>query len=132
MIECAGAAISLWKCLTLVGRDLYLFLSIFPLALLTLIAPVLVLVSKEELLHRGRWKMDQGELLPVEHFCSVKFSMVDREHVALLNCSICSQFSTKLELMRNFKPAFIDGSSNIRISAVKDHAATDMHAYAMN
>ena len=61
----------------------------------------------------------------------LKFSMADREHVAVLNCSICSQFCTKLESMRNFKPAFIDSSSNIRISAVKDHAAADMHAYAM-
>ena len=33
--------------------------------------------------------------------------------------------------MRNFKAAFIDGSSNVRVSAVQDHAATDMHAYAM-
>ena len=28
--------------------------------------------------------------------------------------------------MRNFRPAFIDGSTNIRISNVKDHTATDM------
>ena len=56
--------------------------------------------------------------------------MADREHVALLKCSVCSQFATKLESMRNFKAAFIDGSSNIRTS-VKDHAATDMHARAM-
>ena len=33
--------------------------------------------------------------------------------------------------MKNFKPAFIDDSSKIRIFAVKDHAATDIHAYAM-
>ncbi len=61
----------------------------------------------------------------------LKLEMVDREHVALLKCSVCSQFATKLESMRNFKAAFIDGSSNIRLSSVKDHAATDMHAYAM-
>ena len=40
-------------------------------------------------------------------------------------------FFTKFESMKNFKPAFIDGSLNVLISAVKDHAATDMHAYAM-
>ena len=60
----------------------------------------------------------------------LKFEMADREHIALLKCSVCSQFATKLESMRNFKAAFIDGSSNIRISSVKDHAATDMHARA--
>ena len=61
----------------------------------------------------------------------LKFDMADREHVALLKCSICSQFSDKLDSMRNFRPAFINGTANIRVSTVKDHAATDMHARAM-
>ena len=61
----------------------------------------------------------------------LKFEMADREHVSLLKRSICSEFATKLESMRNFKAAFIDGSANIRISSVKDHAATDMHAHAI-
>lgn len=61
----------------------------------------------------------------------LKFDMADREHVSLLKCSVCSLFSKKLESMRNFRPAFIDGSHNIRVSSVKDHAATDMHSYAM-
>ena len=61
----------------------------------------------------------------------LKFHMADREHVASLKYSVCSEFSTKLESMRNFKAAFIDGSSNVRVSAVQDHAATDMHAYVM-
>ena len=50
---------------------------------------------------------------------------------ALLRSSVCSEFSTKLDSIRKFKPAFIDGSSNVCVSAVQDHAATDMHAYAM-
>ena len=29
--------------------------------------------------------------------------------------------------MRNFRLAFIDGTTNVRISTVKDHAGTDMH-----
>ena len=33
--------------------------------------------------------------------------------------------------MRNFRPSFISGSPNIRISSVKDNAASDMHAHAM-
>ncbi len=61
----------------------------------------------------------------------LKFDMADRQHVAVLKCSICSRFSDKLESMRNFRPAFIDGTTNIRLSTVKDHAATDMHARAM-
>ena len=62
----------------------------------------------------------------------LNFEVVDREHVSLLKCSICSQFSEKLECMRNFRPAFIDGSTNIPISNVKDHATTDMHIRAMH
>ena len=34
--------------------------------------------------------------------------------------------------MRNFSPAFIDGSTNIRISNVKNHATTYMHTRAMH
>ena len=33
--------------------------------------------------------------------------------------------------MRNFRPAFIDGTTNVRVSTVKDHAGTEMHARAM-
>ena len=33
--------------------------------------------------------------------------------------------------MRNFRPAFIDGTTNVRLSTVKDHVGTDMHARAM-
>ena len=38
----------------------------------------------------------------------LKFDMADREHVASLKCSVCSQFSKKLEDMRNFRAAFIN------------------------
>ena len=38
--------------------------------------------------------------------------------------------SDKLQSMRNYKAAFIDESSNIRVSSVTDHAQTDMHAKA--
>ena len=58
----------------------------------------------------------------------LKFDMADRD---LMKCSVCSEFSTKLVSIKNFKPAFIDGSSNARVSAVQHHAATDMHTYAM-
>ena len=61
----------------------------------------------------------------------LKFEMADREHVSLLKCSVCSLFSEKLESMRNFRPAFITGTPNIRVSNVKDHAGTDMHSRAM-
>ena len=33
--------------------------------------------------------------------------------------------------MRNFRPAFIEGTTNVRTTTFKEHAATDMHARAM-
>ena len=33
--------------------------------------------------------------------------------------------------MRNYRPAFVKGTTNVRTSTFKDHAATDMHARAM-
>ena len=59
--------------------------------------------------------------------------MADRDphHVASLQCSVCTQFPAQLELMRNLRLAFIDDTTNVHISTVKDHAATDMHAQAM-
>ena len=33
--------------------------------------------------------------------------------------------------MRNFNAAFVEGSVNLRVSSVKDHAASDMHSRAM-
>ena len=47
----------------------------------------------------------------------LKFDTADRHHVATLRCPICSQFKTQLESMRNFRPAFIDGTTKVRISS---------------
>ena len=33
--------------------------------------------------------------------------------------------------MHNFRPAFIEGTCNVKTSSFKDHAATDMHCHAM-
>ena len=55
----------------------------------------------------------------------------DREHVTVLKCDVCSRFKDKLVSMRNFRPAFIDGTTNIRASTFKDHAETAMHRQAM-
>ena len=61
----------------------------------------------------------------------LKFDTVDRTRVSTLRCSVCTRFQKQLESMRNFRSAFIDGTTNVRISTVKDHAGTDMHARAM-
>ena len=56
----------------------------------------------------------------------------DRYHVARLKCSVCTRFKRQLEGMRNYNPAFIDGSTNVKTSSFKDHASTEMHKKAMN
>ena len=55
----------------------------------------------------------------------------DRNHVVSLKCSVCIQFADKIHSCRNFNPAFIEGSQNLRASSFKDHAATDMHKRAI-
>ena len=55
----------------------------------------------------------------------------NRECVASMNCKICIRYKERLVFCRNYNTAFIEGSSNLRISAVKDHCRSDMHARAM-
>ena len=55
----------------------------------------------------------------------------DRDRVAVLKCAVCTQFKEKLESMRNFRPAFIEGTSNVCTSTFKEHATSDMHCRAM-
>ena len=47
--------------------------------------------------------------------------------LASLKCSVCIRFERG---RRDFNPAFIAGSTNLRASSFKDHAATDMHVHA--
>ena len=61
----------------------------------------------------------------------LKYDKVDREYVAMLKCSVCNEFNDKLIGMRNYNPAFVVGTKNLRASSYKDHAATDMHKRAM-
>ena len=61
----------------------------------------------------------------------LKFNMANRDHMASLKCAVCTQFKDKLVSMRNFCPAFIEGTTNVQTSLFKEHAATSMHERAM-
>ena len=63
----------------------------------------------------------------------LKFDMVpsDREHVSALKCGVCIQFNERLTLLRNYNPAFVNGSKNTRTPKFKEHAYTEMHKRAM-
>ena len=54
-----------------------------------------------------------------------------RGRVVALKCSVCCQFRDKLIGMRNYSAAYIEGSTNLRTSSFKDHAASEMHSCAM-
>ena len=61
----------------------------------------------------------------------LKFDSDSHDHVNTLSCKVCSRYKDKLIGMRNYHPAFIEGTSNVRASSFKDHAVTDMHTRAM-
>ena len=60
----------------------------------------------------------------------LEFEKHDRDYIATLKCSVCIRFEEKLRSLRNFNPAYIVGSKNLKASAFKEHAATDMHKRA--
>ena len=53
----------------------------------------------------------------------LKYNAANRKHVAALRCSVCSQSRTQLESMRNFRPAFIDGTTNKQQSSNGEYSA---------
>ena len=76
-----------------------------------------------------RWKFENDRELQTSLW--LKYEMADRVHVSTLSCSVCTQFQSKLKGMRNYNPAYIEGSNNLRASSFKDHTASDMHSRAM-
>lgn len=61
----------------------------------------------------------------------LKYDRLDRDHVSALKCKVCIQFEDQLTSTRNFNRTFISGSTNFRVSTVKDHVSSAMHQRAM-
>ena len=55
----------------------------------------------------------------------------DHEYMALLKCAECCQFKERLESMRIYRSAFIDGMSNVEVLTFKNHAKTRFHCNIM-
>lgn len=53
------------------------------------------------------------------------------DHMLSLKYAVCLQLKDKLTLMLNYRPTFIEGTTNIRTSMFMDHAAMDMHAHTI-
>ena len=62
----------------------------------------------------------------------LKYTVVDCLHVDSLMCSVCTRFKSKLQGMRNYNPAFVEGSKNLQTSSFKDHVTSIMHVRAMS
>ncbi len=76
-----------------------------------------------------KWKTENDKDLDSARW--VTYEMADRDHVSSLSCFVCIEFKHRLQGMRNYNPAFIDGTKNLRASSFKDHAASAMHSKAM-
>ena len=76
-----------------------------------------------------KWKLENDKTLNTATWLT--YQMADRDHVKTIACSVCTRFNAQLKGMRNYTPAFIDGTTNLCTSSFKDHASTDMHARAM-
>ncbi len=57
----------------------------------------------------------------------LKYEKYDREHVAFINCSICTTFDEKIRGSRNYSDTFVVCSTNLRTSSFRVHAKTEMH-----
>ena len=73
-----------------------------------------------------KWKFENDRELN-----AATWLMYEKARVSSLRCSVCIQFQSKLCGMRNYNPAFNDGSKNLRASSFKDHAVSSMHAREM-
>ena len=56
----------------------------------------------------------------------------DRNLVAVLWCSACREYDSKICSMKNYSRAWVTGSENQRTSNVLDHVASDQHKAAMS
>ena len=77
-----------------------------------------------------KWIVDNDKTLNTTTW--LKYDKVDREYVATLKCSVCFRFNDKLRSARNYNSAFVVGSTNLRASAFKEHAASDTLLRAMS
>ena len=78
-----------------------------------------------------KWISENDKTLDTTLWLRFEVASDDREHVSTLKCSVCKQFKDRLISMRNYNPAFVEGTANTRTSAFKEHACTEMHKRSM-
>ena len=78
-----------------------------------------------------RWIVENDKALSTATWLKYETNPVNRGRVVTLKCSVCCQFADKLVGMRNYNTVFVEGTSNLRSSSFKDHAASEMHSWGM-
>ena len=79
-----------------------------------------------------KWISDNDAELTTSSWLIYDRQKNDRLLAECLNCSVCIKFVDRVPSCKNFSEAFITGFKNLRISAFKDYAGTEMHKRAMN
>ena len=78
-----------------------------------------------------KWIIENDKVLDTTLWLKFDVIAEDLEHVLKLKYSVCGQFKQQLISMRNYNPAFVDGTTNTHASSFKDHAITETHKRAM-
>ena len=63
-----------------------------------------------------KWILDNDKDLDKTTWLKYEVIEGDREHMFALKCAVCIQFNECLVSCRNYNPAFINGSKNVRMS----------------
>ena len=72
-----------------------------------------------------KWKTNHDRELDTLTWLTYK--MADRNHVDSMSCSVCTCFRAKIQGMRNFSPAFIEGTQNLKKSGLSHQTKYVMH-----
>ena len=74
-----------------------------------------------------KWIAEYDRELSTSVWLSYERSPSDRSVVDNLKCKMCSRFVDKIRSSKSFSDSFVVGSGNLKTSAFKDHAASEMH-----
>ena len=76
--------------------------------------------DKKQTLPKLKMQQDWKEEFPFLVFTSTS-----------MTCKLCTKLDSKIMGCKNYNPSFVNGSTNFRERAVKDHANTMMHSEAV-
>ncbi len=78
-----------------------------------------------------RWKSQFDREHHSLLWLSCKKDPSDRSIVSTLYCEVCQKYESKIEGLRNYSAAWINGSANHKTSNILDHAKSEQHSAAM-